>query len=196
MMKFVGDLSKADAELLSQYARMSNRLLEFGVGGSTMVFAQAVPEHTEIISMDTHAGWLRLTKQRLENELRVRKKVRFGLFDRTHDLSKVIPSGPFDLIFVDGLDELREPFALAGWDRLEVGGVLLLHDTRVAKWQDMVARLLVTCYNEIDVVRCNERSSNITAIVKKKRVDYVNWNDTEGRSRQEQGYGSKPLDPI
>ena len=46
---FVGDLSIQDAKVLLDYASKAQRILEFGVGGSTQIFAQCNPSVYDLL---------------------------------------------------------------------------------------------------------------------------------------------------
>lgn len=177
IMQYIGDLSQQDAQVLAGHARQAHRILEFGVGASTQIFAMSAPPHAEIISIDTSRRWIRRTIANFE-KLGIDRAVRFLRYDEWK------ASGPpsFDLIFDDGADELRLEFALAAWPALKIGGVLLLHDTR--RERDFLNVLEVMKRNqlEIDTVQVNERASNITLLRRKIREPYVNWNRVEGRA--------------
>jgi hypothetical protein len=58
MKKFVGDLSLQDAELLERYVTRAKAVLEFGVGGSTQIIAQSIPEGAKFASIDTDPSWI------------------------------------------------------------------------------------------------------------------------------------------
>jgi hypothetical protein len=87
----------------------------------------------------------------------------------------------FDLIFVDGIDTLRRPFAIHTWPLLVAGGVMLFHDTR--RSQD-VANVLAVCaefHSEVGAVSFNEDESSTSIIYKRTPLQYVNWNLVEGK---------------
>lgn len=190
MKKYIGDISKYDAELLEHYASHSRSVLEFGVGGSTQVIAQSIPNGASFISLDTKEEWIGKTRSHL---------IRLGVESRCQMMvykSWQIESGRFDLIFNDGEESVRREFALRSFPLLEVGGALLFHDTRrLADIKNVVA-VVEHFFEEIEHVHLNERvagiSSNITVIRKKHREPYVNWNAIEGKLSWAVGYGEVP----
>jgi predicted O-methyltransferase YrrM len=161
-MKFIGDLSLEDADLLSLYGKRAKRILEFGCGGSTQIFSQCNPDR--LISIETNQQWVEVTKRRVS---------KLGGTEPEFRPYDFIPlTEEFDLIFVDGIDSLRRDFALGTWKTLKVGGVMIFHDTR--RFQDFqnVAWVVQTYFNEILTININARarnnkSSNITTILKK-----------------------------
>jgi len=173
---FIGDLSKSDAELLEQLARVSTRILEFGMGGSTQIFAQCC---NAVTSLDTSQKWLDRTKKILEQlPAHPTKLLRYG--------NKGTVSGSFDLIFDDGHPMWRLDFARWAWPLLRTGGKLLVHDTRV-RHINVVCELLHEFKNEIESVEVNKDGSNITVITKKPREPYSNWNKDEEKEEWECG---------
>ena len=183
MKKFVGDLSLQDAELLERYVSCAKAVLEFGVGGSSQIIAQSIPEGAKFVSIDTDSSWIEITRERLG---------KLGVQDRCHFLpyegwmlGAMDVSPLFDLIFDDGADRLRCPFALESWVVLAPGGYMLFHDTRRLRDFANVAWVMQSFFEEVEAVYCNQPvdgvSSNISAIKKKAREPYVNWNDSEGK---------------
>jgi spermidine synthase len=175
--QFTGDLSLQDADILCRYAGQSQSILEFGSGGSTQLLAQF---NATIVSVETDANWIALTKQRLAQIINA-QPVTFVDYTTEFDQQ-------FDLILVDGVDHLRRDFAIETWKYLTVGGVMLFHDTR--RFQDFqnaawVAQLYFNEISSIDVnaLASNGVSSNITVLHKKGYEPYVNWNDLEGKPK-------------
>ncbi len=183
MKKFIGDLSKEDAELLERYAGRARNVLEFGVGGSTQILAQSVREGATLVSLDTDPSWIDITRERLR-KLGVAERCR--LLEYEGWLPAVTAFAPrFDLIFDDGVDHLRRQFALESWGLLEPGGFLLFHDTR--RFGDFVnvAWVIQTYFEEVEDVYVNQRvdgaASNVSVVKKKVREPYVNWIHSEGK---------------
>lgn len=179
-IKFIGDLSLEDADLLAGYAQTANSILEFGSGGSTQIFAQF--EASTVISVETDINWIQLTQTRLKQ---INKEVKFVSY--TTDFDQL-----FDIIFVDGVDHLRREFAIETWKYLKDSGAMIFHDTRRfhdfqnAAW---VAQLYFNEIKRIDVnaAASNGRSSNMTILHKKPHEPYINWNLTE--SKPQWAYG-------
>jgi hypothetical protein len=177
MFQFVGDLSREDAALLQNHALASVKILEFGAGGSTQIFAQCCPQL--LVSVETSIHWLRLTGYRIDQ---FKKKtlptfVKYGEYPKTE----------YDLIFVDGLDHLRRDFAFQSWRHLSNDGCLIFHDTRRDPDIDIAATFIKFHWNEIDSVEVNKDNSNCTVITKKKYLPYENWQETEGKKDYEYG---------
>jgi len=189
-MKYVGDLSRQDAALLARYARGARAVLEFGVGGSTQIFAQTLSEQASFLSLDTDPKWIAKTRENLR---------RLGVGDRCQ-LRRYEDWAPdtvqFDLIFNDGAGRLRRDFAFRSFPLLAIGGALLFHDTRRRQDIRNVLSLIEIFFEEIEHVHLNEHvdgaSSNITVVRKKKREPYVNWNVVEGRPAWAYGHGVVP----
>lgn len=178
-IKFVGDLSLQDADILAMYGRKSSSILEFGCGGSTQIFSQCKPQ--SLVSVDTSRQWIDVTKKRLQKV--VGTEVHFVLTD---NWLNNIPPGTYDLIFVDGIDHLRRKFAIDYWDKLKDNGVMIFHDTRrFADFQN-AAWVAQLHFNEISQIDVNAKascgnSSNMTVLHKKPLENYVNWNHVEGK---------------
>lgn len=180
-MKWVGDLSLSDAEVLVKFGKSSKRILEFGVGGSTHLLSQCLPE--ELISLDTDTNWLNITKTKM-----TQLKGTEVSFKDYAELDKIIDikSNFFDMIFVDGVDSLRYEFALKTWDLLKVGGVMIFHDTRRVEDAGNVVNTALKYFNEVSSIDLNIAdslgiSSNMSVITKKELEPYINWNLAEGK---------------
>lgn len=181
MIDYIGDLSRADAELLRNYAQQSGRILEFGVGASTQILASYT--RGTVDSVETDPKWIGKTHARLL-DLAVAHLVTF------HHYGPFVPVGAWDMIFVDGADELRQPFALHVWANLAVGGVMLFHDTRrtvphgnslTTDVENACAVIMAHSF-EIERVVLNENNSNTTVITKRGPLLYRDWNRDEGRT--------------
>jgi predicted O-methyltransferase YrrM len=171
-IEFVGDLSIEDSNVLMQLGKDSDLILEFGVGGSTQIFAQCKPR--VLLSVETDSAWAYAVADRIATHLpQATQPVVIGYGDRFYQ--------KFDLIFVDGIDDKRLDFALNTWDSLNHGGKMLFHDTRRQK--DLLNALKVAerFREEVESVAFNFLNSNITVLHKRKdKLIYENWNITEG----------------
>lgn len=178
-IRFIGDLSLEDASILALYGRKSKSIIEFGAGGSTQIFSQCLPDI--FVSVETSEYWIERTKSNL-NKIINKTNPDFRNYG-------TYTEGKYDLIFVDGIDELRRDFAINHWNSLRVGGVMIFHDTRRfidfqnAAW---VAQLF---YKEISKIDVNYENSNMTIIHKKDATEYVNWNFNEGKPLWAYGIG-------
>ena len=190
--KFIGDLSRHDAELLERYASSAHSVLEYGVGGSTQIIAQSLTDGASFLSLDTDSGWITTTGENLRR-LGVEDRCRMIRYENwSPDATR------FDLIFDDGADHFRRDFALRSFPLLEIGGVILFHDTRrLLDFQNVLA-LIEVFFEEIEHVHLNERvtgvSSNITAVRKKAKEPYANWNIVENKPPWAYGQGVVPED--
>ncbi len=177
-MKYIGDLSARDAEILAMAASRAKDILEFGCGGSTQIMAQAMSDGAFLVSLDTSEDWIRRTYMNL---------VALGVDETSYRLdnydgwtNRYLPD--FDLIFVDGVDEERGEFAKAAFPLLAVDGAMLFHDTRRLQDLKNVLELVFEHGNEISDVMLNINGSNISVVVKKSLEPYENWNVVEGRA--------------
>lgn len=188
--EFIGDLSLQDADVLAKYAKKSKLILEFGVGGSTQIFAQSLPEY--LLSVETSTDWIKRTQEKLamiENKTN-------PVFCDYDSILYHIQNKLFDLIFVDGIDYLRPDFAARTWNFLVPGGVMIFHDTRREGDFVNLCNLATKHFNEIKRIEVNEAgsndvASNISVIHKKVKEDYVNWNWVENKPLW--AYGGEPM---
>lgn len=187
-LRYIGDISKQDAELLAVCAKASTSILEFGVGASTQIFASQAPGHADILSLDTDPKWIKKTKENFKL-LKIDRQVKYMLFK---DWQSKIGKKTFDLIFNDGEATLRKEFGDASWENLQVGGFLLYHDTRQPAPRSMIVDIIKKYYMEIEQAWFNINNSNITIIEKKKKQKYTNWNTSERRKPWEMGRARPP----
>lgn len=188
MIPYIGDISKADAEVLRELAEEATNILEFGCGASTQVIREYAFRSTALVSIDTEETWIEKTKKNLDM-LNIRKLVTFQSYQA---FMKDPWGGPYDMIFDDGVDHLRKEFALAIWPHLKVGGVLAFHDTRRGQDIRNFVEVLATHFNEVGGVMTNIEGSNISCMYKKEHEPYDNWQITEKREPWQLGYGDVP----
>lgn len=182
-VRFVGDLSLQDACVLVEYGRKSKNILEFGAGGSTQIFAQCMP--SRLVTVETDARWIDRTMSRVAM-LDKKTEPAFVPFD-------YYPTNfAADLIFVDGISELRGKFCLNTWEQLKVGGVMIFHDTRRPEYFQHVLNLSHKFFNEIGRIDVNADQSNMTVVHKSPRLSYVDWNQTEGKPAWAYGTAEHP----
>lgn len=178
--KFIGDLSLQDADVLCHYGKQSKSILEFGVGGSTQLFAQCKPEL--LCCVETDPSWVELTKTRLD-KIKDKTDPIFFTYEETPWIDQ---KDKFDLVFVDGVDNLRLDFAIKNWACVKDYGVMIFHDTRREQDFKNAAWIAQMFFNEIsnihvNVAASNGKSSNITVLRKKPYEPYVNWNYDEDK---------------
>lgn len=177
-MKYIGDLSAKDAEILAMAASNADSVLEFGCGGSTQVLAQAMKPGSHLVSLDTSEEWIRRTHMNLAAlSDDIYTAYELCAYDGWQDQHR----DQFDLIFVDGVDDERGVFSKAAFQHLKTGGAMLFHDTRRPKDLANVLELVFSNGNEVADVMLNIGGSNITVVVKKAHEPYENWNIVEGR---------------
>jgi tRNA A58 N-methylase Trm61 len=188
-MFYVGDLSVQDVNLLCTLSRSANSILEFGVGASTQILAQAAPTFANITSVETDPEWISRTKAILDL-IKSSHRIEFKTYDEWREgIDNKIPA-QYDLIFNDGVDNLRADFAERSWPLLSIGGYLVFHDTRRSHDFSNVLNFCQQHYLEINDVKINANSSNLTLMTKKLPEPYVNWNAVENRSVTMAGYSS------
>lgn len=185
-LRWIGDLSLEDADIIAGYAKRSKHILEFGSGGSTQIFAQCGAK--SVTSIETDQNWIDRTQARLK-QLPNATPVEFHNYKTSFDQV-------YDLIFVDGIYQLREEFAHAAWHNLNhINGVMIFHDTR--RWWDAgfaldtAKKFYIEVGNiEVNAKASNGRSSNVTVLHKKFAEPYENWNLTENKPHW--AYGGVP----
>jgi hypothetical protein len=195
-MNYIGDLSKYDYELLKNLSSNSTDILEFGVGASTQILRNF--SEGNLTSVETSIFWVDITKKNLQY-LNIVKNVNFLLYEDFNPKSE-----QYDLIFNDGVDSLRDEFAMKVWKNLKIGGIIAYHDTRRQKDIENIIKLVNNFKDEIEFVSFNKDNSNITLIKKKVKNDvvfndyidvgkilrespYYDWNDVEGKIRLKYG---------
>jgi predicted O-methyltransferase YrrM len=181
MIHYIGDLSRRDAELLRVLAVKADRILEFGAGASTQIFAAYGRGTVETVETDLE--WIEKTHRNFL-AIGIERTITF------HIWQAFVPVGPYSLIFVDGIDELRREFAFKTWPTLAIGGVMCFHDTRrtaphgASKTSDIQNALAIaeTFSPEVDRVVLNQADSNITVVTKRAPLLLEDWNAIEGRT--------------
>lgn len=202
-LKWVGDLSLQDADLLAMYGKKSESVLEFGIGGSTMIFGQTCKN---VLSIETEPDWIELMQTRL-NSIDCQH---VQLMPYSEYLPYLKNSGiTFDTIFVDCHTSRRAATIKHSWRFLKEGGSLLIHDTRKSlKYKDIqhpyatiFPFLFETHFVDIRKIDiCAEASdgerSNTTVITKGRIPDYVNWQTTENKPQWAYGSDKAVVDQL
>lgn len=191
-IKWIGDLSLQDADVLAFYGKKSEVVLEHGSGGSTMIFAQTAKKVYAVEENDT---WLKLIRTRVANLKQNNVEI----------LSSLNFADKVDLIFIDGHTSRRKDFVLNSWSLLKDGGCMLFHDAReltndyknssrfitdtpglplytASKFRVQIEKI------EFNVCASDGLKSNITVIQKKQQPFYEDWHKKE--QRPEWSYGS------
>ncbi len=172
---------KRAVRLLAGLVREASRVLEYGVGASTQIFAQAAAPGVEIHSLDTEDYWILHRTRVLLDELAPGHGVRLRRFERFTELDDLV-DGSFDLIFDDGHEDMRLEFGLASWRWLRMGGRFVLHDTRRRGDVGNVLFLAARFFREIERIDLNPAGSNLSILHKCAPKPYVDWNKREDRA--------------
>lgn len=179
-IKFVGDLSIADASVLADVSS-DKRVLEFGSGGSTHIFAQTAQS---VVSVETEQVWIDRTQENIQllDDPALVTFVSYRLFNCR---------STYDVIFVDGVPDKRQRFAEDTWKFLAPGGVMMFHDTRRFEYFREAAWIMQLHFAEVLTVEVNKDDSNLTLVYKRDRpLQYENWNYTEDKPLW--AYGKEP----
>ena len=191
-LKYVGDLSIADTSILVLTCANVKSVLEFGVGGSTMIILQTIKNRGFLKSYDTSDGWIKDTIKRIKHiDISLLSRFESYKYNKNTEIT-----GTYDMIFVDGIDELRLEFALKTWNLLSTNGQMLFHDTRRDKDIQNVLDVVKQHYLSVSSVKLNYKNSNISIITKQKENKYKDWNIQENRKPWEVGYGNKSINYL
>jgi predicted O-methyltransferase YrrM len=174
MVPYIGDISKNDARLLAEFAHGSDKILEFGMGASTQVMAEAKRPEARFVSVETDPFWIQRTKDNFEKLGLDLGQVEWTTHDNT-------PRDDWDFIFVDGVDNLRGIFAEVAWGHLKVGGHMAFHDTRRPHDLQQALVMALKKMGQVEAIAINMWDSNITVLRKREPLLYENWNEVEGR---------------
>lgn len=199
-IKWVGDLSLQDADLLAMYGRQATRVLEHGCGGSTMILAQTAPS---VVSYENVPKWKDVVEQRLSNLNLHHKAIIIGQ-NSIEPFYNLVKDYTFDLAFIDGEAKYRVSFIKKLWNTISDEGYVLFHDTRrdinVYKAARKTYRTDLTAIeilklfpHEVGEIVFNVRASdgvksNITIIKKEKQPVYEDWQRQENKPKW--AYGS------
>ncbi len=190
-MHFIGDLSDQDVAVLGRAALTATWLLEFGCGGSTQVLANYSRPQTYFFSVDTEQAWIDRTRENCRR-LGIRRQfgVNYLLWDATQP--PPIPRRAFDLIFIDGLRDLRLPFARAAWGNLADGGTLYWHDCRREKDLREIGMFVQEHVAAVQSLQVAVEESNLAAITKRTYLPLQDWH--QGKELWELGAAPPPAE--
>ena len=175
-IKWVGALSLEDADVLANMSKDKTKILEFGPGGSTMIFSQCINREGSVVSVETKPIWVEELKNRLDL---IEEKSRVDLVLYNDFFQQKIADETFDLIFVDGERTLREQFALKTWKLLKNDGAMVFHDTKRKPYIGFIMSTIASKFLEVDSAHFNVRASNsinsnISYIKKISQIQPVN----------------------
>ena len=187
-----------DAAVLATVAR-GKRVLEFGAGGSTQIFAQVA---REVVTVESDSNWVEITRHNvariLERERRLAPPDPVGapglFLDANVDLA--IPRGSYDVVFIDSLPVTRPQCARMSFDLLADGGCMVFHDTRVSCIREIVTTISGEFMMSVGAVMFDIHGSNLSSIVRGRAPAYENWNEVEEKLLWEIGLSEPPNDFI
>lgn len=181
-LKWVGLLSVQDADILASYGYKSKSVLEFGSGGSTLIFAQT--SHS-VISVDTSLKWIDIVQERIKTAQC--NNVSFRTLNSVSESS--FHDNTFDFIFVDGKPAERLTFAIRAWKWLKIGGALAFHDANKSNYISIVSDFMsknirsinncIVCPPADDGIRSNLAIFTKMDQPKNMSIDYSSWMDDE-----------------
>jgi predicted O-methyltransferase YrrM len=177
--------------VLEAFGRNAHSILEFGCGGSTQIFCQALAPGARLVSLETDPLWIARTRHNLEL-LRIPEGT-CEFLDYPGWQGKCA-GRTFDFIFVDGVDAERDPFARDAFPLLEVGGWILYHDTRRRRDLRNLMELIMEHHTEVGEARINFEQTNLSGFRRKLPEPYEDWNAAEGRDSWEVGWCEPPED--
>jgi predicted RNA methylase len=196
-----GDISRADVVVLYEMARKVNGpILEFGVGGSTIILAASTDG--KVISVENELSWTNRTRNNLEL-YGLKHKVKFIQVDYKQKSSvpyKSLMDNKPELIYIDSLSNTRPDTFHAIFPLAAKGTEFLIHDCRNRGCTNMFMDIFKEHSNDIEFIYPCYRESNMFYIRKTyNERKYVNWNVEEaGNNRVEWGdvEGIGVLHPI
>jgi predicted O-methyltransferase YrrM len=127
-------LNKDAVSFLQDYLKANNhpKILEFGVGGTTIWFSQYTKN---LITVEHDKNWLDLTEDYIQNDTKNHHyNVSYFLRDRPYDcVCDMFVDNYFDFILIDGRDRIK---CLQKCIRiLKTGGIIMLDDAERIRYQ-------------------------------------------------------------
>ena len=186
-MKWIGALSLEDADVLAKYGKECNSILEYGAGGSTIIFAQT---SKNVISIEGDQRWIDAVQRRIDMVGGGTCPVEFVHYDGRkliYDSNEKV-----DLVFIDGVFGKRLQVALECWSLVKPGGYLMFHDTNRLTDSQLLHDFCVNNFTSIDYVQYNLVASNgecsqISAVKKRKRPTILlknNWTNFQSKNME------------
>lgn len=178
----IGDLSKADKEQLKRLAETHSRIMEAGVGASTQILTHFTKG--KVTAYDTSKEWLSRIRDTVFPKVGVKGECSF----RYYDAGTTKLTGKYDMVFVDIEWVFRLEFALKAWPLIVPGGKLVFHDARRSKDIGNALQFAAVKYRELESVEVCPGESNLILFTKRdKRIDFVNWHESEGMTDEQLG---------
>lgn len=182
-LKWVGSISLQDADILAMYGKRSEKVLDFGVGGSTLILAQTCKDVTAV---ETNPSWIDRVSARAQT-VGCRENIKFftmnGIFESPPSFNT------FDFVFIDGVPSERLPFARQAWKWLKVGGTMAFHDAN--RWAEGVGIREFAGNMDYNISRCDfmppasdGKRSNLALFVKSANKpalphEPIDWAESE-----------------
>lgn len=168
-----GDLSRQDVVTLC--AECDNKkVVEFGMGGSTLLLARCA---SELVSCETHPNWFEVTHNRLKQI-----KDKTNNIELHKNIDSVNMNKMYDVVFVDGVDNMRLPFANKFINNTKK---IIFHDSRRLNDFDLALQFMRTHYQRILEAKFHANNSNLIIITLNDHpVVWENWNETERRTNR------------
>lgn len=165
-----GDLSRKDVVELYRLCA-GKRVVEFGMGGSTLILAQCAKR---LDSYESDPKWFDITEARI---FQMGKPASV----RLHDVGPHCPLPDdipeCDVLFIDGFGPMRAQWISKFFKKAKV---IAIHDAR--RFQDVNKALshLVVFFSEIERIEFNVGDSNLMVVYRREvPLEYENWNETE-----------------
>ena len=186
-LKWVGGLSLEDADILAMYGRKCPSVLEYGSGGSTLIFAQT---SKNVISIEGDQRWIDAVQRRLDMIGEATCPVEFVHYEGRKLVAD--SNEKVDLVFIDGVFGKRLQVALECWPLVKPGGYLMFHDTNRLTDSQLLHDFCINNYTSIDYVQYNLVASNgecsqISAVKKRPRPTILlknNWSNFQSKNME------------
>lgn len=184
-LEWIGGLSLEDADVLAEYGRKCPDVLEYGAGGSTLIFAQT---SKNVLSIEGDQRWIDGVQRRLDmvqNETCPVEFVHYNDRKLICDANEKV-----DLVFIDGVFSKRLQVALECWSLVKPGGYLMFHDTNRLTDSQLVHDFCINNFTSIEsvhynVVASNDQASQISIIRKRERPTILlknNWTNFQSKN--------------
>lgn len=167
------DLSRADVRVIHRLG-VGVRVVEFGAGGSTLMFA--LMGVRSIVSFETSDRWMSLT----------RKRLKIAGYDpsvvRRAGRKPPIALPKADLYFIDGRRDLR-PLWIQHAVEKALSPIIAIHDSR-RDMGDLSFLFRPPAVQHLDRIDMHPLDSNLMVIyLRENPVRWENWNLTEKEGR-------------
>ena len=177
-----GDISREDAVILA-HAVCNKTVLEAGMGGSTLIMS-AFGGSGKLTSLEDKKEWYKRTSRNVrlyksKDALDITPKLIL-----TQDMKGWIEdqTSEFDVAFIDCNKDFRLEVSLAAWEKLVLGGKLIIHDGRAQFGMDLTGSLckeLLRRKTLDSIVFCPDNSNCVIFTKRVQKARRYNWNRTQ-----------------